>query len=117
MVAEVRDVIENEDVVETVVVNLLLLLVGVVGGGPVVAGSDRRSAGLCRTKLKVRAGMVVVGGRGGAGRAGRREVKMRRLSRTVRETLTWSESGGAVRCGAVRCGMQRVVLLPAVRCE
>lgn len=62
MIAEVRNLIRREDVVETVVVNVLLLVVRDVGERPVVAGSDRRSAGLCRTKLKGRAGMAVVGG-------------------------------------------------------
>lgn len=50
---------EDENVAETVVVNVLLLLaVRGVGERPVVAGSDRRSAGLCRTKLRRRAGIA-----------------------------------------------------------
>lgn len=43
---------EGEDVVETVVDRSFNLVVCGLREGPVVAGSDRRSAGLCRAKLK-----------------------------------------------------------------
>lgn len=61
VVGGVRNVDEGKDVVETVVVKLLVVWVRGMRERRVVAGSDRRSAGLCRTKLKGRAGRVVEG--------------------------------------------------------